>query len=534
MTRGIRKHLLFFLSLAIASVLFSTPALNAAENTGKRIESAKEIRITTDHSKHIALQQTFRSGDQITAACVSCHSEAENQFHKTIHWNWLDPNTDTETLTGKAGHSVNNFCISTNGMQDKKCLSCHAGWNGKTDGVNCLLCHGQEPFNFREAFDDFEYFAKADDAESKDIAAEIQNDLRNAVQAITRPTRQNCGSCHFFGGGGDGVKHGDLDSSLFNPGRTQDVHMDTGGQNFQCVRCHTTTLHNIAGRIYSTPAATNRKSLVEDDLASKITCESCHSQHPHKAGAKANDHTDKVACQSCHIPKYARTNPTKLWWDWSAAGKKKNGKPYTETGPFGKDNYMSIKGEMKWGKNLIPEYFWFNGSIHTLTVKDIIDPKAAPVQVSWPLGARKDQSARIFPFKVHRGKQPYDLASNTLLAPLLSGPDGFWETLDWQNALAKGMAFLNMPFSGRFDFVETSYVFPITHMVAPIDDMVHCTECHTKKDSRLQNLAGFYMPGRDRFKVLTVFGWTLVLGSLIGVILHALGRIVAHVKQKKE
>ena len=44
---------------------------------------------TTDHSKHKALQRTFATGREITDACLSCHSEAEAQFHKTIHWTWL-------------------------------------------------------------------------------------------------------------------------------------------------------------------------------------------------------------------------------------------------------------------------------------------------------------------------------------------------------------------------------------------------------------------------------------------------------------
>ena len=50
---------------------------------------------------------------------------------------------------------------------------------------------------------------------------------------------------------------------------------------------------------------------------------------------------------------------------------------------------------------------------------------------------------------------------------------------------------------GEFDFVETTYVFPITHMVAPKEKSLSCTECHSKTDSRLANLKGFYMPGRD-------------------------------------
>jgi hypothetical protein len=35
---------------------------------------------------------------------------------------------------------------------------------------------------------------------------------------------------------------------------------------------------------------------------------------------------------------------------------------------------MTIKGKMKWAKNVAPEYAWFNGAMNTMTVKDTIDP----------------------------------------------------------------------------------------------------------------------------------------------------------------
>jgi octaheme c-type cytochrome (tetrathionate reductase family) len=488
---------------------------------------------TTDHAKHKALQQTFESGSQVTGACISCHSEAHRQFSETIHWTWLAPTEINGKKTGKAGDSLNNFCISTNYMNDRQCQACHPGWNGKADLVNCLVCHGQKEFNFSEAFEDYAYFSKSKDPADQEIAEGIQKDLHNAVSQVARPGRKNCGSCHFYGGGGDGVKHGDLDSSMTNPDKTLDVHMGADGQNFACTRCHTTKQHKVAGRIYTIPAAKDRKSLVEDDLTPKITCESCHTATPHKSGEKPNDHTDKVACQSCHIPTFARVNPTKMSWDWSKAGKTKDGKPFTIKGALGKDDYLSIKGQMRWDKNVVPEYYWFNGSIVTLTVKDIIDP-SRPVAVSRPLGDRFEKNARIFPFKVHQGKQPYDKISNTLLAPLLSGPDGYWTTLDWDGALKKGMGFMGLPFSGKFDFVKTTYVYPITHMVAPKNNVVKCIECHVKSNGRMADLAGFYMPGRDRFKPIDFLGWAMAIGSFSGVFLHALGRLIARFRRKEK
>ena len=266
-----------------------------------------------------------------------------------------------------------------------------------------------------------------------------------------------------------------------------------------------------------------RKSLIEDDLAPKITCVSCHSGEPHKNDSKMNDHTNVVSCQACHIPEYARVNPTMMWWDWTKAGKKKNGKPYIEKGPFGKPVYKSIKGEFKWEKNVVPEYFWSNGSQTSTTINDVIDP-AKIVKVSHPVGDKNDPEARIFPFKIHRGKQPYDKVNKKLLAPMLSGEKGYWETFDMNDAIENGNKTLGIPYSGEFDYVETSYAFPITHMVAPKENALNCTQCHIRENSRLANITQLYMPGRDKSNLMDTIGWLSVFGALAGVLLHGMGR----------
>jgi octaheme c-type cytochrome (tetrathionate reductase family) len=519
-------------SLAMGS---DSPDLEQApgRTMARQATKEKQLWITTDHAKIEKLQQTFTNGADITAACISCHSEAENQFKKTIHWTWLASPPEAAKRYGKAGDSINNFCISTNQGTDKGCLACHPGWQGKSGAVNCLVCHGQEDINWSESFEDYRAFANSDDPEEVELAAELQATIQKAVQSVGRPTRKNCGACHFRGGGGDGVKHGDLDSSMTMPNKALDVHMGTDGQNFACTRCHTTVLHNVAGRIYTQPAALERKSLIEDDQIAKITCESCHSATPHKQGSKANDHTDKVACQTCHIPTMARSLPTKVFWDWSKAGKLKDGKKYNEEGELGRHIYMSIKGEMRWAKNVTPEYAWWNGSIKSVTARDFIDPTRT-VAISAPRGEAGDGVSRIYPFKVHRGRQPYDKVNKTMLAPLLSGEEGFWEHLDWNRALRNGQAALGIPFSGEFDFVDTTYVFPTTHMVAPKENAVACGECHTGHDSRLASIGGIYMPGRDGAGIVDAFGWVMVLGALLSVCLHGLGRIFTNGNGKGE
>ena len=475
---------------------------------------------TADHSKMEALRKPFESGREITEACLSCHSMADDQLMHTIHWSWQSPYEDGDV--GKAGYSINTFCISSNRMNDTSCNKCHIGWEGKEDGINCLKCHGQKEMDWQAQFKDLHFFEETGETE---IVEEIQADIQKAVVQVGLPTRQNCGECHFNGGGGEGVKHGDLDASLINPKRQLDVHMGIDGKNFSCTRCHTTRDHQVSGRVYSTPAVAERKSLVENDLAPKISCESCHTATPHKE-VKLNDHTDMVACQSCHIPAFARAHSTQMSWDWSTAGKLKDGNPYQEKGEYDRPVYKSIKGNFTWQKDVVPEYFWYNGSIRAVTAKDVIDPSGT-VAVSGPVGQRGDKASRIYPFKVHHGRQPYDMIHSRFITPLLSEEvNGFWKTFNWDDASRRGMELMDLPYSGQIGFVDTTYVFPTTHMVAPKEDALSCNDCHRRDTGRMAALGGFYMPGRDRFPLLDFAAWGAALAALAGISLHAFGRIV--------
>ncbi len=52
-------------------------------------------------------------------------------------------------------------------------------------------------------------------------------DLNKIAQSVGKPKRTNCGVCHFFGGGGNNVKHGDLEMAMFEPTKEIDIHMAT-------------------------------------------------------------------------------------------------------------------------------------------------------------------------------------------------------------------------------------------------------------------------------------------------------------------
>ena len=355
--------------------------------------------------------------------------------------------------------------------------------------------------------------------------------LKKVARNVGLSSRATCGACHFKGGGGDGVKHGDLDSSLVNPDHALDVHMDAKGLNFSCTRCHTENGHQVEGRYYSTPATTMHSLAMPADAPSRIACESCHSAHPHKDKRNStilNNHTARIACETCHVPLLAKKKPTLVWWDWSTAGKFKEGHKYiVKKDALGKVSYHTKKGDLGWAKNIQPEYAWFNGVITHVLATDTIDD-SKPVRLTILHGNNNDPQSKITPFKMVRGKQVYDPVNKTLVVPKLFGPKGsgaYWKDFDWQKSAAAGQQAVHRKFSGKVGFIETEYLRPVAHMISPANDAVSCESCHSR-DGRLKKLTGFYMPGRDFSKRLDYIGWFSCLALLVLAGLHGVVRII--------
>ena len=206
----------------------------------------------------------------------------------------------------------------------------------------------------------------------------------------------------------------------------------------------------------------------------RTTCRSCHGAAPHDEGSarhdKINDHTDKLACQTCHIPEFARGGlPTKMEWDWSTAGRlDEKGKPFVTPDSAGWPAYMSKKGNFRWEQSVIPEYRWFNGRVDYVMLGEKIDPNGT-TWINRFEGGPDDPGSRIWPVKIHRGKQPFDAVNNVLTVNHLFGDDdtAYWKNFDWIKAAGVGMAAAGLPFSGEVGFASTMMVWPITHMVAP-------------------------------------------------------------------
>ncbi len=96
--------------LAVGSAAWGTETAPVpGREMAKRTVKGKALWITSDHKQHEILKQEFNSGPEVTKACLSCHNQAAKQFHQTIHWTWMDPNTRQDAKLGKGGLSINNF-----------------------------------------------------------------------------------------------------------------------------------------------------------------------------------------------------------------------------------------------------------------------------------------------------------------------------------------------------------------------------------------------------------------------------------------
>jgi hypothetical protein len=192
---------------------------------------------------------------------------------------------------------------------------------------------------------------------------------------------------------------------------------------------------------------------------------------------------------------------------------------------------MSIKGNFTWKENVKPEYVWFNGTVHYTLMADKIEKSDKPTQINRFEGSATDGKSMIWPVKIFRGKQVYDPVNKSLVITHLAGNDdtAFWKNLNWDKAVAAGMAKTDSTFSGKLDFIETESAWPITHMVAPKEKAVSCVECHSS-NGRLEKIDGVYMPGRgsDHARWLELGGWALVILTLVGVTGHGLIRIVTN------
>jgi len=439
----------------------------------KTIKLTEKVDMPVDHSKFAVLQKDFETAEQVTEACLMCHNNVAQQLMMNEHWTW----TKIDTIPGKGGVSIgkrniiNNFCVGVN-SNEKLCSMCHAGlgYDNKEFGfdqsnkMDCLVCH-----------DNTGTFKKGKIGKTSKIGSGYPADgvdLKAVALNVGSPKKENCGACHYVGGGGNNVKHGDLEKALNNCTVDIDVHMASNGNNMTCIECHKTNNHNIPGNL----------PMISASPSNSFSCSECHTDRPHSSKL-LNDHYNQVACQTCHIPKYAKVSHTKIYWDWSTTGTMDSVGKYLATERIISEDtlekYDSKHGTGIYVKNAIPEYAWFNGYTDHHFIEDTINSDT--LYLNTLLGSYEDNinpydsknPSKIYPVKVMRGKQIYDTENKKIIQPKLIGAKGsgaYWADYDWNKSATIGMNYLGLPYSGKYDFIYTESFWPLHHEVSPASE----------------------------------------------------------------
>jgi len=411
--------------------------------------------LVPDHAALVVLPES-RDRGAVTPVCLQCHVSTGQDILKSAHWTWKGR---TPEIVGEE-HStdiglrdvLDNYDISlapnpklTSLFHIGDCLKI-GDWTDPAK-IDCLVCH-----------DTTLTYSRDPEAKPADTAL--------VAARVGRPSRANCGSCHFRSAAGPGVKSGDLSPALLSPPPDADVHM--GKVDLRCQDCHTTNRHQIAGLSFSAP-------IVEE----RTGCERCHGEQPHGITGVISRHLDNhvktIACETCHIPQFARQYPTQLSIDFSKAAKR-SGAPELQ---FGKPLFDPRFGEATWGRNIVPSYRWFDGIRQNYKLGTKINPSSMVV-LNAPLGDKHNARARIYPFKVHQAVQPFDSKQN-VLAPV-KFEEALWEDYDWNRAIREGMKAVGMTYSGEYGFVRTEMYTAVHHEVAPAKKSLGCADCHTPQN----------------------------------------------------
>lgn len=207
---------------------------------------------------HVFLSGPFKSGPEVTRTCMGCHDRLTRAMMDTVHWKWgkKQLNNGKTIDYGKKNALGNTLCLALP-SNASGCTGCHAsyGWVDASfdftnpENVDCLICHDTTGRYKKFPFGGGHPVYPGEKKEYPAGKVWEPVDLLQVARNVDRPTMSACGNCHFYGGGGDNYKHGDLDSSLANPPREIDVHM--GEKKMTCESCHQAANHDVRGEATS-------------------------------------------------------------------------------------------------------------------------------------------------------------------------------------------------------------------------------------------------------------------------------------------
>ncbi len=412
-----------------------------------------------------------------TKTCLACHEKEAQSFFHSQHYQWRGDAPQIVNARGrKLGklNTINDFCTgpAQNWIGEVKnakgevvstgCSKCHAGSGlmpseqmspAQLENIDCLICHAAGyQRNLYEVPGGWAW---------KPILWKNQEGLDSVSKRLSLPTRAMCLRCHASSGGGPNYKRGDLEYKLADAGPEFDVHMASSGANFQCIECHAGEDHQVRGRGVDLSGTDSPKAPISCDT------QACHGAAPHRA-AVLNTHAKRVYCTSCHVPTFAREDATDMLRDWSK--------------PVFNEDIGRYSATIVLQKDVTPIYAWYNGRTRaTLPGDPVRVGRDGTVAMMAPEGSRLDPKARIFPFKLHRGRMPILKPQNWILPITV---EEFFGDGELDRAVVKAADELYHVPAAKFAWVDTVRYMGIFHGVPPASKAVACLGCHGP-DSRM-------------------------------------------------
>ncbi len=417
-----------------------------------------------------------------TKTCLKCHMKQAKSFFHSQHYQWRG---DTPQIVNSHGaklgkrNTINDFCTnpmanwiglvrnSRGEILSKGCSKCHAGLGKipssemsqeQLENIDCLICHAS---GYRRDL----YSNEEGSLEWRPILWKNTVGLDSVSKRISLPKRVMCLRCHSASGGGANYKRGDLEYTLADPTEEFDVHMATEGNDLQCVDCHAGEDHRVRGRGSDLSGTDSPDALLSCDDGN------CHDSQPHDA-AILNHHTSRLYCTTCHVPTFAKADATDMVRDWSKPKYHEDADKYSATITMGKD--------------VTPAYAWFNGTTWAQLPKTPVTKLAdGTVGMMVPQGSREDAKARIYPFKLHKGRMPV-LDDSGWIIPIVV--EEFFADGDIDKAVKNAAKDFYGIDDAQYHWVETSRYMGIFHEVQPAKQALRCLDCHGA-DGRLDWMA---------------------------------------------
>ena len=405
-----------------------------------------------------------------TKTCLKCHMKEAKAFFYSDHYQWKAKAPDVVNAHGQELgkiNMINDFCTNPlpswigpeKNPQGKLiangCSKCHAGL-GKLPGkeptakelenIDCLVCHASG--YRRDLYED-----GRGGWTWKPILWKNREGLDSVAKRISLPKRAMCLRCHAASGGGPNWKRGDLEYALTDCEEDFDVHMATEGNDFACIDCHRGENHRIKGRGVDLAA--------NDMPGERILCTDCHEERPH--GIRVlDDHTKRIACNTCHIPTFANEDATDMERDWSK--------------PVYHEDLGKWTATIRMESEVTPVYAWWNGKVRMQLAHQPVElQENGTIGMVVPLGSREDPNAKIYPFKLHRGRMPV-LDGKEWLLPIKV--EEFFARGDLDEAIRGGAREFYGIHDAKWHFVPTERYMGLFHEVAPADYALGCLDCH--------------------------------------------------------